>query len=129
MEILTEEEMAMRIDFRSPLQKEDPDAIPPRQSVYSIPFEYGNANKGTMVSVAKARQIVAELRAELAEWDKREIFRAFKQEQARSKEFADQVSKATRDLYDAKATIAHLERALRRAKRRSPAERMAQKRR
>ncbi len=113
MEILTEEEMAARLDFRRPLKQEPEDAIPPRQSVYSIPFEYGANPKGTVISIAKAREIAAELRAEIAEFDKREIFRAFKQEEARSKSFGEQLSAKDKELFDAKSQIAHLERKLR----------------
>lgn len=116
MEILTEEEMAMRIDYRAPLQKEDPNAIPPKQSVYAIPFEYGENRKGTVISVALAKQIAAELRAEIAEWDKQEIFRAFKEEQARSSRIADLSAAKETELFEARSHIVRLESELRKVK-------------
>lgn len=113
MEILSEEEMAARIDFKRPLKPEPEDAIPPRQSVYSIPFEYGENPRGTVISIAKAREIAAELRAEIAEFDKREVFRALKQEQARSKSFGQQLSAKNKELFEAMSRIALLEQRLR----------------
>lgn len=86
MEILTESQMAARLDFRRPLQ---PEPDPPRDGVWCIPFEFGPSEKGTRISIAKAKEIAAELRASVAEAEKRELLHAFKAEQKRVESYGE----------------------------------------
>lgn len=81
MKILTPEKMAEHLDFRRPLHPSER-----TKTMWPIPFEYGANEKGTRISVAKARVIAAELRAEVAEEEKRELFDAFQAEQRRAAE-------------------------------------------
>lgn len=112
MEILTEEELAMKLDFRRPLHPP-----PEPKTAWCIPFEYGANEKGTRISIPKAKQIAAELRAEVAEAEKRELFRAFEQEKARGENLSTQLSKAHVETLDAKSELVELKRKLQRKKR------------
>jgi hypothetical protein len=109
MEILSEGEMAARLDFARPLKP--PPEEPP--SLWCIPFEWGGLPKGTRISIAKAKEIAAELRASVAEAEKRELRRAFDQE----KERADAADKRSADYqhetYQLKTEIAQLHRTTR----------------
>lgn len=110
MDVLTEEEMAARLDFRRPM-KEEPEQ---RESLWCIPFEYGDNKKGTRISKALAKTIAAELLMHVAESDKREIFRAFKQEQERVASYGKQLSEAQQEKYEALAEVSVLKQKLRR---------------
>jgi 3-methyladenine DNA glycosylase/8-oxoguanine DNA glycosylase len=114
MEVLTEAELAAKLDFRRPLTPPPPDH---RLNAWPIPFEYGaNAGTGTRISIAMAKTIAAELRAAVAEAEKREVLIAFEQEKARSAALCQQASKAQDETAAAHVEIATLKRALRRRK-------------
>ncbi len=110
MKVLTEEEMASRLDFVRSLH---PSPDPP-DSVWCIPFEFGGVAKGTRISIAKAREIAAELRASIAEAEMRLLRRAFDDERKRSAALADQYSAATAETFAARAEAAALKQKLRR---------------
>jgi hypothetical protein len=115
MEILTPDEFAAKFDFRRPI-KEPP---PEEHGAWPIPFEYGKNANGTRISIAMAKTIAAELRAEVAEAENREVLRAFKQEQERSAEALKQsASLAFLREHDLRAEIEELKRILRSKKRR-----------
>lgn len=99
MQILTEEELSARLDYRRPL--ESAPEVPEREPLYCIPFEYGSNTKGTLISLALAKTIAAELRAAIAEHDKRELYRAFKQEEQRCRSLMEQVTAANDRHFDA----------------------------
>jgi hypothetical protein len=109
MEILSQSELAARLDFMSPLKEPEEQ----RESQWCIPFEYGNQRKGTKISIAKAKEIAACLRADIAEAEKRELFRAFKAEEERCKRLLEQSAKAEHELNVARVEIATLNRRLR----------------
>ena len=90
MKVVTEEELAMRLEFRRPLHP------PPEEpaSAWCIPFEYGANEKGTRISIPKAKQIAAELLKEVAEAEKRELYKAFQAEKRRAEEFGRQLTEA-----------------------------------
>lgn len=113
MEILTEEEMAARVDFARPLKPTEE-----RESLWCIPFEYGHGAQGTRISIAKAREIAADLRANVAEAEKRELRRAFKAEQDRCKAFEGQLRDYQTRVDELFAQVAELTRRLRAKKRR-----------
>ena len=110
MEVLTGSEMAARLDFAKPLHE----APEQKESLWCIPFEYGDNVKGTKISIAMAKTIAAELRAHVAEAEGRYVLRAFKQEQARVEEYGKQLSEARERGMDQASTIAQLQRKLRR---------------
>lgn len=114
MKVLSEGEFTARVDFLSPL-KPEPEGNAPFDN-WPIPFEYGGCAKGTRISIAKARQIAAELRASIAEAERDELFREFKREQARCEEIGRQASKASDERLDALGEVADLKRALRKAR-------------
>lgn len=109
MKVLTEEEFSSRLDYRRPL---DP---PPEESVglWCIPFEYGTNGKGTRISIALAKQISAELRAEVAEAENRQLLKLFKDEQKRGDELRRQYSQASDQRRDALDEVAKLKQKLR----------------
>ena len=113
MKILTEEELVSKLDFMRPLHP----PVEETESAWCIPFEYGANGKGTRVSVSKARQIIAELRAEVAEAEKRELYRAFKQEEERSKSLAEQAAKAQEEKFEALGRVVKLTQQIRAMKR------------
>lgn len=80
MKIIGEQELIARLDFMRPLKPAEPEP----EGSWPIPFAYGENVEGTRISVPKARQIIAELRAEVAEYEKRELRRAFDAEKERN---------------------------------------------
>ncbi len=112
MDVLSTEEMAAKLDYRRPL-KPEPEV---QEGLWCIPFEYGENSKGTRISPALAKTIAAELRAHIAEWEKRELRRAFDQEKKRAEELGRQSSEARTQLFDANQEIAALKRALHKKK-------------
>lgn len=106
MKIITEEELAMRLDFRRPLHP------PPEEteSAWCIPFEFGAYEKGTRISIPKAREIAATLLAAVAEAEKRELSRAFQAERARSENLSAQLSNAEVKTIELRAEIVELKR-------------------
>jgi hypothetical protein len=109
MEILNPSQLASRLDYTRPL-KEEPEK---EDSVWCIPFEYGANGKGTRISIALAKTISAELRAAVAEAEKKELRRYFDREKERGDELSKRSAETEQALFDAKGTIAHLERRLR----------------
>lgn len=104
MKILSEEELAAKLDFRSPLH-------PPQEeteSVWCIPFEYGGNPKGTRISIAKAKEIAAELRASVAEAEFRQLRKAFEDEKQRGEQLERQCTKALGDKFDLERQVAIL---------------------
>jgi hypothetical protein len=95
MDVLTPEQMVARLDFMRPLkpEPEEPD------SAWCIPFEYGGIAKGTKISISKAREIAAELRAAVAEAEKREFKRAFEQERDRASRALSQAAEYQQKFY------------------------------
>lgn len=89
MEILSKQQLAERLNYVRPLK---PEPEPAEESIWCIPFEHGDCPKGTRISLSKAREIAAQLRAEIAEAEKRELFRAFKREEERARESGRQSS-------------------------------------
>lgn len=112
MEVVTEEHLAEYLDFRRPL---NPPPEPPRD-MWPIPFEYGGSAKGARISISTAKTIAAELRAAIAEAEKRELFREFKREQERSASGLAQAAKYQQEAAELRGEIATLKRALRRRK-------------
>lgn len=113
MKILSEQEMAETLNFARPLRPE-PD---PPQSIWCVPFEWGGNVKGTKISISKAKEIAAELRALVAEAEGRELRRHFDQEAARANDLSRRLADKERELAEANATIEVLERRLRAAAR------------
>lgn len=115
MEILSEGEMAARLDYKRPLKSEPEE----RESLWCIPFEWGGNVKGTRISIALAKTISAELRASVAEAEQRELRRYFDRERERGDRASKGQAEAQTALYAAKAEIAELQRRLRAKKRRA----------
>jgi hypothetical protein len=109
MEILSEGQMVARLEFMRPL-KPVPDEPP---SQWCIPFEWGGLPKGTRISIAKAKEIAAELRASVAEAEKRELRRALDQEKACSDETSKSSAKYQLETHELRAEIVRLKRRLR----------------
>lgn len=80
MEVISEQEMGARLDFVKPMSPKPPERV----SLWCIPFEYGNCPKGTKISIAKAREIAADLRAAVADAEREEMRRAFEVEKERT---------------------------------------------
>lgn len=115
MKIISAEEMTGRLEFCRPLHP----APDKPEGLWCIPFEFGSNEKGTRISIAKAKEIAAELRASVAEAEKRELVRAFEEEKARSEEMARWSSKYQNELFEEKRKVAELERKLRAQKKTS----------
>lgn len=113
MDILNSEELAAQLDFVSPLHPEPEEP----QGVYCIPFEWNGARKGTKISVAKAKEISAELRAQVAEAEKRIIRKAFDKEVERTTAYAKQLSEWQDKYYKQTTEVAVLHNRLRLARR------------
>jgi len=113
MEILTPGEMAAKFDFVSPM-KEEPEE---RVDMWPISFEYGGLKKGTRISISKAKEISAELRAAVAEAEKKEIKRAFDQERKSLEEANKRSAQHQQDFYDQLRRTNLAEQSLRRLKR------------
>jgi len=112
MNVISEQELIARLDFRRPLTPKRPE-LP---SAWPIPFEYGENQEGTRISVTKAREIIAELRAEVVEYEKGELLRAFEAEKARVDAITKQYSEMSDRWMNAMQENAALKRRLRRAK-------------
>ncbi len=112
MKIIGESEMAARLDFMRPLH---PSPEPPG-GVWCIPFEWGANEKGTRISIAKAKEIAAVLRASIAEAEMRQLRKAFEEEQARTAKLVSDYSEASDARYAALAEVATLKQKLRRRK-------------
>ncbi len=112
MNIVTEEELAARLDYMSPIR---PEPEKP-ESVWCIPFEYGGSAKGTRISIALAKTIAAELRASVAEAEKRELRRelrrALEGEKKRVEAYAGQIRAAQDKEFAALGEVAALKRKL-----------------
>jgi predicted nucleotidyltransferase component of viral defense system len=113
MKIITQDELAERLDFMRPMQPPEETSA---QKTWPIPFEYGSNEKGTRISVSKARYIAAELRAEVAEAEKRELYDAFKAEQRRVGEAHKNTGAAENKWYAAMQEIAILKTQIRQLK-------------
>lgn len=109
MRVLSEEEMVARLDFMRPLHPPEE----PKDGQWCIPFEYGGLAKGTRISIAKAREIAAELRAAVAEAEKRELRLAFDDERKRSESLGAQFSAQVEKTQDALMEVAILKKRLR----------------
>lgn len=109
MKILTEEEMQTRLEYARPLKPSG--EVPSRR--WCIPFEYGANEKGTRISIPEAKRIAAELRAEIAEAEKCELFEAFKKEEERSKNLGRLYSETETKWFEVQHEIAELKRKLR----------------
>ncbi len=116
MEVLTEAEMAARLDFRRPL-KEEPYKQVQGPSLWRIPFEWGGLPKGTLITVAKAKEIAAELRRLVAEAEVEDWRRAFEEEKDRCKTFEASLSKSHEETFQVKRERNVLAEELRRLKR------------
>jgi hypothetical protein len=109
MEILSELQLSERVNYKRPMQEEPekPD------DAWPIPFEYGANIRGTRISIGLAKTISAELRAEVAEAEKRQLYHHFKYEERRandnSKRYADEQLK----VYELQGEVTRLKRKLR----------------
>ena len=108
MEILSEEEMAARLQFRRPLHEKPDDT----ESLWCIPFEWGGNAKGTRISISKAKEISAELRASVAEAEYRQLLREFKKEQERTKEIGKTYTEMSDRWFKAMGEVGALKRRL-----------------
>lgn len=104
MKILSADELYARLDFMSPIHPPEEQKL----GVYCIPFEYGDQRKGTRISIAKAKEIVAELRADIAEAEKQQLREAFDAELKRGEERSRQHSQLQDELMQAKQESAQL---------------------
>jgi hypothetical protein len=116
MEILSQEEMAARLDFRRPLKDEE---LAVTEGVWCIPFEWGANAKGTRITIAKAKEIAAELRAEVARAEYRELRKFFDREKERAEEFGRRLSEMNLKLLDAQNEAAILRQQMRALKKRT----------
>lgn len=106
MDILSEQELAAKVNFARPL-KEPPEE---RESLWNIPFEPGNCPIGTRISVSKAREISAELRALVAEAEKRELLRYFKKERDRADQALRESAEWQQKFHEMEAEVVRLNR-------------------
>jgi hypothetical protein len=113
MEVISESDMASRLDYMRPL-KQEPEKPP---GTWCIPFEYGANEKGTRISVVLARTIAAQLLCAVAEAEKRDIRQAFEREQERSASIVRQYTEASDERFLLRSQVATLERKLRDARR------------
>jgi hypothetical protein len=111
MDILSQQQMRDRLDFMRPLHKKEDES--PARNDYPIPFEYGSNEKGTRISVSKAKVIAAELLKEIALVEKEEILRYFKREEETVKRVLHESAQYQSQTHELKAQIAVLERRLR----------------
>lgn len=109
MKVVTEEELVARLEFRRPL----PQPPEPPESPWCIPFEFGDCPKGTRISIAKAKEIAAELRASVAEAELRQVRKAYADEVKRSEDLCRQYSEASDGKSLALAEVAELKRKVR----------------
>lgn len=104
MEVISQEQLATRLDFMRPL-KEEPEEP---EGIWCIPFEWGANGKGTKISIAKAKEIAAELRRLVAEAEMRELRRAFDREVERGKELSARSSEHQREAFELQGQVANL---------------------
>lgn len=104
MKILTPEEFTSRFEFVGPIHP----APEEKQGAWCIPFEYGSNVKGTRISIAKAKEIAAELRAAVAEAEKRLVLEAFQDEKARCEALREQLSKEHQKSFEERTKVAEL---------------------
>lgn len=109
MDVLSEKEMAERLDFRRPLKAEHEEA----PSMWCIPFGYGSNHKSTTITISKAREIAAQLRADIAEAEKAELLRLFKREEERANALSRSAADYQKAMYEAQCEVAALTRKLR----------------
>jgi hypothetical protein len=114
MDVLSEQEMAAKLDFASPL-KPEPEQ---RESLWCIPFEYGDSRKGTRISIALAKTIAAQLLMHVAQAEQRELRRYFDREKERGDSLGRQLSESHGREQQQAATIAQLQKQLKRRKKR-----------
>jgi hypothetical protein len=114
MDVLTEQEMGARLDFMRPLNPGPPE----KESLWCIPFEWGANAKGTRISIAKAKEIAAELRAAVAEAEKRELRRYFDREKERGDSSCKQSAEWQQKYFEAQGEITTLKRRLNARKKR-----------
>jgi len=116
MEVLSETDLAARLDFMRPLHPQVPVKS---ESTWCIPFEYGSNEPGTRISVSKAREIASELRMHIAEYERRELRRAFDQEKERNEAMSGRLLDEQKKVFALEGEVAVLKRRLRsRAKKR-----------
>ena len=113
MEVVSEEQLAEKLNFVRPLHPEPEKA----DSTWCIPFEYGANQKGTRISISLAKTISAELRAAVAEVEKRELRRALDEEKKRIDGQSKTYSELQSQLFDTQNEVAILKQKLRNAKR------------
>jgi hypothetical protein len=109
VDILNAEQLSERVNFARPLKSEPEDT----ESLWNIPFEYGNCPKGTRISLSKAREIAATLRALIAEAETRQLRREYDSLKARAEESGRQYTAAAENYLAALGVIADLKRRLR----------------
>jgi hypothetical protein len=109
VEVLTEEQLAGRIDYRRPM-KDVPDE---RESLWCIPFPYGSNHRETKISIALAKTISAQLRADVAEAEQRELKRYFDRQTKRAEEMGRQCSDEQKKVFALQGEVADLKRRLR----------------
>jgi hypothetical protein len=115
VEVLTPEAMAERVNFARPLHQEKE---VPTESMWCIPFEYGSNAKGTRISISKAREIQSNLRADIAEAEKRELRREYDREKERGDESRRASSAKDGRLFELQTEVAILKQQLRKARKR-----------
>ena len=108
---MSQEALAAKLDFMRPLHAVEPER---EEGMWRIPFEWGSNEKGTKISIAKAREISSELRAQVAEAEYRELRRYFDKEVERGAELERQLSELQRKLFESSTAIILLEEKLRR---------------
>ncbi len=78
MKVRSEGEFEARFDFVRPIKP----VAEERPGMWCIPFEYGDCPRGTRVSIAKAKEIAAALRADVAEAERLVLKVEFDKEKA-----------------------------------------------
>jgi len=101
--------MGERIGFVRPL-KPTPHEV---ESLWCIPFEYAGNHKGTRISVSKAKEIAADLRAAIAEAEQRDMLRYFERERKHNVELRKQLAESHEREQTQSRTIQDLQRAMR----------------
>ncbi len=109
MKMISEGDMTTRLDFMRPLNP----APEPPDSPWCIPFEFGPVEKGTRISISKAKEIAAELRASIAEAEYRQLRKAFDNEVERGNTLCTQFTEASNARLDALAEVERLKQKLR----------------
>ena len=89
---MSEEEMQAKFDVQKAPPKSD------GMGAWCIPFEWGVFGKDTRITVAKAKYIAATLLASVAEAEKEEVLKAFRQERDRVKAYEGHLAERGREL-------------------------------